>query len=708
VQQRIVESLRAILGTQNCVLFRHEPASGDLIAVAFSGERGDPFDPILTLPRGTGMAGLALRERHPVATTDLLADPRVVFTPELRARFEQASFRSSLSAPLVVKDRVIGALSLGDRLGRAFNAQEIQLAQSFADQAGVALENARLYEETERRRREAEELGRVSRTLAESLDVSTVGERIVQGVVRLFAAQTAVVWLVQPDNSMIVLASTGPAQDLVPRGDVFPPGVGLAGRAIAESQSVWSSDILSQDGILIPDDRRRRLTDSGSTAVLAVPLSVKGKTIGALATLDRTGRVFSKDEVALLEAFAAQGALALENARLLDDARRSYEDLRQTQEHLVRVERLRALGEMAGGVAHDFNNLLAVILGRAQYLKMGLSQLGPEAVTRSLGIIEQSARDGAETVRHLFEFTRGVPAEPPGPVNINEVVTEAVAASEPRWKDEAEARGITVFVETDLTAIRPALGKASQLREALLNLIFNGVEAMPEGGRLSLATWDDDHGVWLRVADQGTGMEDEVRRRVFEPFFTTKGPQRSGLGLSMVYGIITHHGGTITIEESEGKGTAFLIRLPQSEVPKPASVTSPVPAVPASTVLVIDDEEGVREILADILGSTGHTVVLAASGSEGLEWVERQPFDLICTDLGMPGMSGWQVVEGVKALRPEAPVALITGWGAQIRPEELSAHHADFLLTKPFQISEVLTTLAEARALRNGERANGG
>ncbi len=696
VQQRIVESLRAILGTQNCALFLQEPESGDLVAVGFSGEKGDSLDPILTLPRGSGMAGLALRERQPVATADILVDPRVVFTPELRARFEQAPFRSSLSAPLVVKERVIGALSVGDRLGRVFSREEIQLAQTFADQATLALENARLYEETERRAQEQAALNTIATAVSQSLNVEELLGIALDKVLEITGRERGCIRLRDSVTGEITLGAHRGISDAYAELLLSRRSPGGKFDQVLES----GEPLVVNDPELAPirEETRRE----GNYAIAWFPLKARAKVLGILNVSTPRPIPFPPREVALLEAIANVIGVAIENARLFDEVRRSYEDLRQTQEHLVRAERLRALGEMAGGVAHDFNNLLAVILGRAQYLKMGLGQLGPEAVTRSLEIIEQSARDGAETVRHLFEFTRVAPAQALGSVNLNEIVTEAVAASEPRWKDEAEARGITVRVGTDLKATTPALGNGSQLREALLNLIFNAVEAMPEGGRLILATWEADDWVWLKVADQGIGMEEEVKKRVFEPFFTTKGPQRSGLGLSMVYGIISHHGGTITVESDEGAGTAFLIRLPRAEAPEPSPVASPVPEVPPSTVLVIDDEEAIRDTLADILGASGHTVVLAASGSEGLEWVGRQPFDLICTDLGMPGMSGWQVIDAVKALRPEVPVALITGWGVQVRPEELSAHHADFLLTKPFQISEVLTTLAKARARRNG------
>jgi len=273
-----------------------------------------------------GVVGQIFSQNRPVVFADLSSDPN--YAAMARSGKGKAwGFRSAAGLPITAKGRPVGVIYVNGRAVRQFAPQDLKLLSVIGEQIGVALENARLYEEAERRRREAEELGRVSRTVVESLDVSAVGQRIVESVLPLFTAEGAVVWLVQPDDSMVVLASTGPTRELLTRGYIFPAGVGLPAKAVAEGRPVWSCDVLSEDDIHLPDDVRRGLTDSGTTAVLAAPLRAKGKTIGALVIRGRTGRVFSKDEVALLETFAAQGALALENARLYEAERTRQEQL---------------------------------------------------------------------------------------------------------------------------------------------------------------------------------------------------------------------------------------------------------------------------------------------------------------------------------------------------------------------------------------------
>jgi len=278
---------------------------------------------------GEGRTGRVVLEGVPATIEDVETDPLYVHREEAL----RAGIRSIALIPLRAHEASIGVLGLYDNRRRRFSEEKLSSLTKLGNLVTLAIEKNRLFEESERRRREAEELGRISRTLTESLDVSAVGERIVESVLPLFAAQGAVVWLIEPDSSMAVLASTGPAEDVLARGHVFPAGVGVPAKIVVEGRPVWFSDVLSEADILIPDDVRRRLADSETTAVLAVPLRVKGRTIGALVIRDRTGRVFSKDEVALLEAFASQGALALENARL-------YEVERTRQEQLDAVRKI--------------------------------------------------------------------------------------------------------------------------------------------------------------------------------------------------------------------------------------------------------------------------------------------------------------------------------------------------------------------------------
>jgi signal transduction histidine kinase/ActR/RegA family two-component response regulator len=379
-----------------------------------------------------------------------------------------------------------------------------------------------------------------------------------------------------------------------------------------------------------------------------------------------------------------------------------FESLHRTQAQLIQSEKHRALGEMAAGVAHDFNNRLAVVLGQAEFTIAQLDdgQLGPAEIRRRLLTIQAAALEGAETVRRLLEFTRATPH--PGavePLDIEELFAAVLRVAEPRWKDEAHARGRPIEVVTDLRPVPPLLGNAAELREVLVNLVFNALDAMPEGGSLTVSARCESDAVCLAVRDTGVGMPEEVAARVFEPFFTTKGPQRSGLGLSVSYGIVRRYDGNFTVESRPGRGATFTVRLPLRSAPV---VTEPIGAIPSADdntlrVLVIDDEDFVRETLRDICRAAGHQVREARSGREALDVLARQPLDLVCTDLGMPGMTGWQLAQRVRTEWPALKIALVTGWGARIDRDKLAAHGVDFLLAKPFRREDVLRVLSEVK-----------
>ncbi len=381
------------------------------------------------------------------------------------------------------------------------------------------------------------------------------------------------------------------------------------------------------------------------------------------------------------------------------ELRAALEELEASQQRLVQTERLRALGQLAGGVAHDFNNTLAIILGRVELL---LAQARSPNVRQQLQVIQKTALDAARTVKRIEEFTRMKAVRPVKLVNLDQVVEEVVEISRSRWQDEAQAKGIPydVVLEMAVAPLPPVVGDPSELREALLNVIFNALDAMPKGGRVTFKTGVEEGRVYCAVIDTGIGMTEEVRERIFYPFFTTKGDKGSGLGLSVVYGIITRHGGEIDVQSEVERGTTFTIRLPAARlIRETLKEEAPLPVRGRAKVLVVEDELEVREVLRDMLVSQGHAVVVCPNGEAGLRRFEEEPFDLVITDLGMRGLSGWEVVEGIKGRSPETPVILITGWGDRIDAQEARARGVDFLVSKPFKGEDLRTVLG--RALEN-------
>jgi CheY-like chemotaxis protein len=395
-------------------------------------------------------------------------------------------------------------------------------------------------------------------------------------------------------------------------------------------------------------------------------------------------------------------AYAVDNARLLQEAqlsanrlRRAMEDLRTTQTRIVEGETLRAVGQMASGMAHHVNNLLAVISGRVQLL---LGRVQQPEVRRPLEIVQQATFDAADVVRRVLGFTALQPVASGASVDLNDVVREVVELARPRWRDEAQIRSVALDVALDLGALPRVIGDAPALREVVMNLLFNAIDAMQQSGTIRIATWPADEWVHCSVADTGVGMTDEVRKHAIEPFFTTKGPRGTGLGLSVSHSVVQRHGGQLSLRANEGGGTVVTLRLPQAAAAEPAR-PEPTPAGAPLRILLVDDEPTVREALADTLVEDGHAVVQAPSGPEALARLgEGAAVDLVLTDLGMPEMTGWDVARAVRQRWPGLPVGLVTGWAVALEMSEEERRGVDFVLAKPYTVETLRSALATVRA----------
>lgn len=366
---------------------------------------------------------------------------------------------------------------------------------------------------------------------------------------------------------------------------------------------------------------------------------------------------------------------------------------RKMEEQLLQNEKLRALGEMASGVAHDFNNALAAILGNTQLL---LYTAKDEELKESLKIIEKVTQDSAKTVKRLQDFTRRRVHQELYKLDVNSIIKDAIEITKPKWKDEAQGRGVDIEMVLNLEEIPSVSGNASELREVITNLIFNAIEAMPEGGRIEIRTFQRREKAYIQISDTGIGMAEEVRKKVFEPFFTTKPFSNTGLGLSMSYGVIKRFGGEIEVESKVGHGTTFTIILPPGIEGKEESIIpSLIRKGVMARILVIDDEESVRSVLSKILSQINHRVTVAENGEEGIRLFREKDFDMVLTDLGMPGMSGWEVCRAIKKMSPNTPVGMITGWGVEMDQAKMEENGIDFVIPKPFQFDQILKVVDE-------------
>jgi PAS domain S-box-containing protein len=377
---------------------------------------------------------------------------------------------------------------------------------------------------------------------------------------------------------------------------------------------------------------------------------------------------------------------------VLSIARDITED-RMNAERAAQAEKLRALGQLASGVAHNFNNILTAILGHAQLMKRDLKQ---EHLIRRLEIIERAALDGAKTVKRIQGFALQQNETAYELVDVNQLVQDSANLTRARWCDEAQASGLHYDVELKLQPVPSVLGLASELCEVFVNIILNALDAMPQGGRLVISTEVKGKSVQVSFADNGIGMSREVRRRIFEPFFTTKGTSGMGLGLAVSYGTIERHGGRIEVRSAVGRGSTFIISLPVAETAQREARTTKPAGVKSLNILVVDDDDLVREAMAGMLNSVGHHVVQARGGREAIAKLERSRFDLLVTDLAMPEMDGWTLASEVRDRWPNIRIVLATGHA--LPPEKTDSDHnlADAVIHKPIRLDDLTSTLARA------------
>src|SRR2546426_706626 len=608
VLEAVADSARALIGAQRCGVFELD-ASQQLVPRV---SRGVSVDALLTLRPGQGAIGAAALRRAPFFTPDWreheppgYATDRVANGELMRDAVRRQGVRAILAVPVVFKDALVGVIAAAWEEPHSYDEREVRLLAGLARQAAVALDRARVHTAAVRRADELGALLRAARTVMAGLDPRATLEQIVHEAAGIAGTPHVKVLVVDP--------TTRPLRGGALTGCPVPPdfslalGTGYSGRVAVTGEPLFAADVADDPRNML----RERDRDAGILTFLGLPIRSRDRVFGVLSFNTTTPRRYSPAELEYLGSFADLAGIALDNARLYDEAQQALADLKAVQQKLVQGETLRALGELAGGAAHHLNNLLTIVVGRVQLLLRG-----------------------AEDER----------------------------------------------------------------REAVTNPVLNAIAAMPRGGRLTLETrTDGDHAV-LVVADTGIGMSESVRLKAHEPFFTTKGVKATGLGLSVAYGIVRSHGGELGLDSREGHGTTVTLTLPRAAVPPPTAPPAAPPRTGALRLLLVDDEHEVREALAEMLQSHGHTVLTAAGADEALARFESEPdLDLVLTDLVMPGRTGWDVAAGVKARRPHVAVGLITGWGDTTDVDRARRALVDFVVEKPVTVEALQEAVARVR-----------
>ena len=587
----------------------------------------------------------------------------------------------------------MGALVVYRPVGESFSSREVEYLSAFANQIAVALENARLYQALDVRVRELSVLHELSRSVTGQLDQAGILDSLHQQVPRVLDVRHMAVVLLNEEhdrlNVVLRVRDGRRCDDDEPRS--YPlDQAGLTTIVLNSGRPIRSTDYLAEC-------RRHGVAPVANAMdmphVLIVPMTAGDRAIGLL-LLRSADRAFTDADERLLVNIAQLVTLMLRSARLYEERTRALGELGAAQDQLVRTEKLRALGEMASGVAHDFNNLLASILGRAQLL---LERTQDVKLRQWLKVIERAAMGVAPCAACRTSRASGAtsrrwrwtsPGRPAGPRTTESICGRTSAGAASRSSGDRSGGGLR------------RCGRSGQLREASPTGAQCG--RRDAGGRHPHPAHPDRRRAFaVRGARQRDGIPEHIREKIFDPFFTTKG-RRHGLGLSMAYGILQRHNGRITVESAEGHGTIFRLLFPAA-VSGSVVEAAPPPAAPAGSsvslhCLVVDDEEEVGEVVADILTTAGHTAVTARSGQEGVDRLGAERFDVVFTDLAMPGMTGWQVARAVKDRAPEVPVVMMSGFGVEVAPEDLPTRGVDLVLAKPLQIQDILRALAAIRS----------
>jgi signal transduction histidine kinase/CheY-like chemotaxis protein len=550
-------------------------------------------------------------------------------------------------------------------------------------------------------------LRRITHAIAERQDLASIIQVVVRSVEEDLPADFVAICEYQRDSASLSVKRVGT------RSQALALELAMTERANIPIDQNGLARCVSGQQVYEPDIRANtfpfpsRLAHAGLSSMVIVPLMVEQNAVFAvLVVARRAANAFSSGECEFLRQLCDQVALAANQARLHDSLQQAYENLKRTQDAVLEQERLRALGQMASGIAHDINNAISPVAVYVESLltyETGFS----DRARKQLQIIQRAVDDVARTVARMGEFYRRRPAQLElAPVRVERILREVLDLTRARWSDMAQQRG--VVIETRIEAASGdamAMAVESELREALVNLVLNAIDAMPEGGRLILragrTSTDKDARVFLEVADDGVGMEEDTRRRCLEPFFTTKGERGSGLGLAMVYGIAQRHDMDIDIQSAPGKGTTFRLTFPRQKAAAAEPGAAGARKLPARTrILLIDDDPLLLTSLRDVLVREGHEVETANGGRQGVDtFLEAQnvgrPYPVVITDLGMPHFDGRAVATAIATAAPGTPIIMLTGWGQRLAATGEIPPEVASVLSKPPRLAELREKLAE-------------
>ncbi len=602
-----------------------------------------------------------------------------------------------------------------DELGQLIDGFNDMLAQIQKRDDALLLARDELEKRVEERTRDLRQqfsrislLNQITYAIAARQDFESMVLIVLQQLEEHLPVDYGAAYFLEEPAAMLKIIARGPKSRLLSEQLQIPPAIPLAQthfQPCLRGEMIYTPDISRLD-LIMP----QKMAKAGFCSTLCAPLVTKDKVFGLMVLMRRQLDGFSEAERDFIRGLSAHMAVAIYQAQLYQDLQRAYNELRQSQQAVMQQERLKALGQMASGIAHDINNTLSPILGYVELIRQDEPDLHEDSKA-FLQHIKTAGEDIAHIVARLREFYRPRAAsESLHALDLNQVIKQCIDMTRPRWRDIPQGRGIMIETRTDLDPGLPKFaGIESEIREALVNLLLNAVDAMPSGGAITVRTRTVKLGttkpddvpahVILEVTDTGIGMDEKTRQHCLDPFFSTKGKRGTGLGLAMVYGVMERHDGKIEIDSQPGQGTTMRLIFPARQLETVEAVKSEKDGPPGPfRILYIDDEAALRELMQNVLGRDGHHVETPDGGRAGVEAFRaarnrNEPFDVVITDLGMPYMDGREVAAAIKHESPGMPVVMLTGWGAFMKQDNDLPMHVDGLLSKPPRIGDIRAML---------------
>jgi signal transduction histidine kinase len=546
--EQILDAVADVFGHPNSNIWLIDEAAGEAV---LRYTRGDlPGNMLRRLKiDGPGLIPHAVRSARIVNAVDVHADPR--YLPGL------LDTRAELLVPLIVGHKVIAVFNLESPMANAFTSRDERILSSFAERAGRAVEQARFYTRAQESAARESLISRITRLLNQTLDYEPIFLELVEEVGRSLGLDRCFVAEADRENNLINITHQFAANGVLLTGPVpldqfaevyFP----------AKGRPVIQADVRSA---IASSQAANHFASADIRGLLSVPAPGTDFTRLALVCATSAPRQWQSEDIDLIEVLAAQLGATRERAELFKQVIASQRECEKAAQRAAQAEKLRALGQLAGGVVHNFNNLLAAILGHAQLLSR---QLASDPLARHVEIIERAAADGAAMVRRINNFSIRESEENLKQVDMNQLVRDSLEVTRIRWQDDARARGINYTIDFQPGTVGSLVGNGSELREVFVNIILNALDAMERsGGHLLIQTGVSAGEVFARFADQGVGLTPEMQARIFDPFFTTKGPAGAGLGLSGSNVAVRRHGGRISVESEPGRGSSFVVWLPK-------------------------------------------------------------------------------------------------------------------------------------------------